>query len=159
MKVIFLDIDGVLNFDDTEARLPDGCLGIAEAPLKKLKKIVHETGARIVLSSSWRKFWAINDEIFDGIDKLNNEYLVKKLGRHGLHIMDKIGGQSSSTRYQDIKDYLACRSNISHYVVLDDEVFEGYMLIQDHLVITNHFMGLTDDDVELAIRILNGHEE
>lgn len=35
MKVIFLDVDGVLNFTGTEARAPGGCLGLASAPVKQ----------------------------------------------------------------------------------------------------------------------------
>ena len=47
-KVIFLDIDGVLNSNcSTEPT-------IAEDMVKRLAYIVDKTGAFIVLSSSWR---------------------------------------------------------------------------------------------------------
>ena len=47
MKLIFLDVDGVLNRDTTEQHFEDDCLGA-------LKYLVDKTGARIVLSSTWR---------------------------------------------------------------------------------------------------------
>ncbi len=46
-KVIFLDIDGVLNRDD-------GGVKIEEEFVKRLAHIVEETEAEIILSSSWR---------------------------------------------------------------------------------------------------------
>ena len=50
MKVIFLDVDGVLNSaqDGYSIRLK------TDSHLKLLQYIVKETGAKIVLSSSWR---------------------------------------------------------------------------------------------------------
>ena len=46
------------------------------------------------------------------------------------------------------------------YVILDDENFRDYQnrpAIQDHLVLTNYITGLSDDDVEKAIRILSNN--
>lgn len=59
MKVIFLDVDGVLNsdqyFDKTKNLDIQGIE--ADIDIKKielLKKAINETRARVVLSSSWR---------------------------------------------------------------------------------------------------------
>ena len=63
MRVIFLDVDGVLNSDDDfggkrrpnpYVRDDDGFLyaGICKSHVKSLKKIVEKTGAKIVLVSS-----------------------------------------------------------------------------------------------------------
>ena len=44
------------------------------------------------------------------------------------------------------------------YVILDDENFRDYQscpAIQDHLVLTDYMTGLSDDDVEKAIKILS----
>lgn len=63
MKVIFLDIDGVLNCQDTfikryEKKKITGYyeLEIDIDMVKRLAKIVEETNSLIVLSSSWRIF-------------------------------------------------------------------------------------------------------
>lgn len=56
MKVIFLDIDGVVclhkdkkNWDNDEEVFDEDCC-------KRLKEIVSATGCKLVLSSSWRLF-------------------------------------------------------------------------------------------------------
>lgn len=59
MKVIFLDIDGVLNSDAyMKKQLDNSSEGIKSeidpATLILLKKAVDTTGAKIILSSSWR---------------------------------------------------------------------------------------------------------
>lgn len=51
MKLLFLDVDGVLNHTDcdwTTSRTLD------LACVERVKRIVQETGAQIVLSSTWR---------------------------------------------------------------------------------------------------------
>lgn len=50
MKILFLDVDGVLNSHKTGGRY-----ALKRACLKRLEKIVKETGCDIVLSSTWRK--------------------------------------------------------------------------------------------------------
>ena len=66
-KVIFLDIDGVLNSVkyDRERRLQDG--NIDESRLLLLRAIVDVTGADIVLSASWRKHWHTDGKKADAI--------------------------------------------------------------------------------------------
>lgn len=59
MKVIFWDIDGVLNSDEYFDKIKDlNIQGIqSEVDIEKiklLKKAIDETGAKVVLSSSWR---------------------------------------------------------------------------------------------------------
>ena len=59
MKVIFLDVDGVLNSQQLFEKCEDDQLiSVDEDNIKNLKTIVDATGAKIVLSSSWRYGWA-----------------------------------------------------------------------------------------------------
>ena len=59
MKVIFLDVDGVLNSQQLFEKSEDAQLiSVDEENIKNLKKIVDATGAKIVLSSSWIYGWA-----------------------------------------------------------------------------------------------------
>jgi hypothetical protein len=61
MKVVFLDIDGVLNHGNSRSAplataaepLP---LPIAPECMARLNRLIAETGAKIVISSSWRLF-------------------------------------------------------------------------------------------------------
>lgn len=66
-KIIFLDIDGVLNTERQHDRCvnegitPVDGFGYAFDPIAvaNLKRIVEETGADIVISSSW-KLWGLD---------------------------------------------------------------------------------------------------
>lgn len=51
MKVLFLDIDGVLNAHDPH---PNGYCGLHPDKVARLDRIVAATGCRIVLASAWR---------------------------------------------------------------------------------------------------------
>lgn len=51
-RFIFLDIDGVIATPDT---LEDGMWGLTPEKQDLLGMIIEKTGAKIVLSSSWRK--------------------------------------------------------------------------------------------------------
>ena len=59
MKVIFLDIDGVLNSDEYVDKVKKSDIQGIERDIdiekvKLLKRAIDETGAKVVLSSSWR---------------------------------------------------------------------------------------------------------
>ena len=82
MKVIFLDVDGVLIHNESL----DGInLHIDEENVKTLKEIVDKTDAKIVLSSSWRK------EYNNDLPGKRNRYKVLEniLNRNGLEIYDR----------------------------------------------------------------------
>ena len=53
MKIIFLDIDGVLNCDKTPNPRKFPYI-VDKKLLARLKKLLDRTGAKVVLSSSWR---------------------------------------------------------------------------------------------------------
>lgn len=52
MKVIFLDVDGVLN--SNQRRLEIGGESLEEEKVKLLSMIIRRTGAVVVLHSGWR---------------------------------------------------------------------------------------------------------
>src|SRR5258707_9628164 len=60
MKIIFLDMDGVLNCYDTTDRIVfppwnQTFLGLDNDKVQLLSKLVQETGAKVIISSSWRE--------------------------------------------------------------------------------------------------------
>lgn len=114
MKVIFFNVDDVLNFPESDAIAPSGRKGIAESKLKEFKKLVTESGARIVLIGSWRKDWDFDDSkcTKDGI------YLNKKLDRKGLHILDKIDNEL--TDEEGVADWIRRHPNVTDSCVLQD---------------------------------------
>ena len=114
MKVIFFCVDDVLNFPESDAVAPSGKKGIAESSVKAFKKLVIESGARIVLTGSWRKDWDFDDAkcTEDG------KYLNKKLERRGLHILDKIKDDMSDE--EGCKDWITRHPNVTDSCVLKD---------------------------------------
>ena len=108
-KVIFLDIDGVLNSNRSTEPI------IAEDMVKRLAHIARKTGASIVLSSSWRYEYArhINSES-DYYDK-DVDRLIILLKKYGLEIADitplsYING--ANARPYEIRTWLAGRANV-----------------------------------------------
>ena len=58
MKILFLDVDGVLNCKpDYDARYPDmnSVLLINQLLVERLQQVLKDTGAQVVMSSTWRK--------------------------------------------------------------------------------------------------------
>ena len=79
-KYIFLDIDGVLNCNNTT----DDCFGmtgIEDRLVQKLSTIVKVTGAEIVLTSTWRDYW---EPLEKGKQDAEGVYLDCKLEKYGL---------------------------------------------------------------------------
>ena len=164
MKVIFLDIDGVLNYRTCKARCPNykSIIGIEDSRVERLAKIVKATNAELVLTSTWKLNWLREDDE-QGI------YLDRQLAKYGLHIID-FTEDDGWNRWSGIKDYLDRFSKcIKSYVILDDEIFQDYIMyngltkmlrpeVEEHLVKTSFYSpdgGLQEEDVQKAIDILN----
>lgn len=131
MKVIFLDIDGVLNSDTyMEKQLDNSSEGIESeidpATLILLKKAVDTTGAKIILSSSWRIMRKYNE-------------LEKFLMKFGISLSGKTP-YVDGKRELEIKQYLSENKNIEQYLILDDEIFESF---DEELV--NHLILIKSD--------------
>lgn len=148
MKVIFLDVDGVLNNRFTRARSPQGFIGIMDSKVKLVAKIADETDAIIVLSTDWR---LMDDDDPDYI------YLKKKLDKQGLCAFDKTPDINRFERGREIAAWLDAHENVEQYVVLDDIVFHdfNYYDLHHNCVITDPDDGITQTEVEEAIKILN----
>lgn len=145
MKVIFLDIDGVLNNDRTATRSPDGYIGISYSLLKRLSKIVKATDASVVLTSTWKDLSSPQD----------TAYMMRRFRVYSIIPIGKTK-DIKDQRGKGIKDYLE-EHPCDEYVILDDFSFDFYeQNLMEHVVLTNPIIGLTEKNVEKAIEILNG---
>ena len=149
-KLIFLDVDGVLNNAETKARTPSGFTGIMDSKVELLKKIVDETAAKIVLSSDWRLM---------EIDNPDYIYLNKKLSKYNLNIYSKTPDINWRDRGDEIATWLDVYG-ADAWVAIDDifMLFETLPseVFDNHVIITDEKYGLRDLDVKRAIEILNG---
>lgn len=157
MKVIFLDIDGVLNsevFWTTQkqhirkqlaleaGRTKDEASALANIDpegVARILKIVKETGAEIVVSSTWRYDDCLNYKLrFMGIP---HTYGITPWSR-------------DRHRGSEIKEWLDEHPEVTNYVIIDDD---NDMLDEQepHFVQTSWYDGINDYNVEKAIEILN----
>ena len=144
-KCIFLDIDGVLNNSRTKTSIL-GYTGISNSLIKRLAKIVKETGADIILTSTWKEFWMEDDNEF-------YPYMAKKFRQAGLRIVGKTNGPHERRGYVAVN--YAKRHGYDKYIFLDDETFDYDELgLTDVLVLTDSDEGLTNKDAERAIELL-----
>lgn len=146
-KVIFLDIDGVLN---SEAYYRNKTAGAIDPEcMRRLNNIIKETKAKIVISSSWKLsmssvYAEFKDAGFNGeiIDATPN------------YIFDE--WRQDKSRGAEIEEWLS-KNKVDKYIIIDDR--GDFTEEQRQFFIqTDCAIGLTDDDAELAINILNQYE-
>ena len=151
MKLIFLDIDGVLNCRNLPISYKDQ---IDDNMAERLKMIVSGFDAQIILISFWRLFFNQNMTS----DNAAGQYIIDKLAEHGMHLSGMIDMWGIS-RGRGIRKYLE-EHECDGWVVLDDYNGSDYKKykIRPHLVKTSYGNngGLKEEHVEKAINILNG---
>lgn len=172
MKVIFLDIDGVLNDRQTfQSRYEhhqstgEWLLAIDETMVGRLANIVRKTSAEIVLSSSWRTGFS-----YDTCEPLGEQAqgLVDILNKYGLSIYSRTG--RGKDRTDEIEEWLRNHKDINSFVILDDDSYDlqkfiGKELVKTSFTASNEMVkdmsdctGLQDEHVIKAINILNKNE-
>lgn len=159
MKVIFLDIDGVVNFTYSRSRC-QGYTGIDDDKLERLKQIVDATESKIVLSSTWRLGYNKDGHHL----KAFGDYLKKKFKKHQLEVYDVTPDfdKHGWLRGEEILDWLVRHPDVDRYLILDDEEYDFYQIgheITDFWIQTDYYSrqgGLQQEHVEQAIKILNG---
>jgi hypothetical protein len=177
MKIVFLDVDGVLTAsrclfedyeeDDTTLCFPrDLSLSLSDHPgigplfpleismMQNLKSIIEETDAHIVISSTWRE------------NEIMTEYLIKALESQGIPSGRVIGktpflgcleGRGAEIRLWLNENYC------SSFVILDDDHMWSFQKhsLNDRVVQTIlrgedwDKEGLTREQCERAISILS----
>ena len=150
-KYIFLDMDGVITSLEYQYKIDPKCV-------ENLEKILDRTGAKLIITSSWRKS--------------TTEETVEYFKKEGFPLTQFIEGVTIRG-YKYVKDNLCIprgieidyflKTNIEfgkilgkdyQYVILDDD---SDMLLKqkDHFIHTDTYKGLTVEDAENAIKILN----
>ena len=161
-KVIFLNIDGVLNPKWWERKIPADRFGCAFDPktVSCLATIIKETNAEIVVSSSWKLM---------GLQTLQDMWKERKLPGNIIDITpnymsDELllnAGMSDSDidildiRGIEIKGWLVLHgADVSNYVIIDD-MDDILSEQQSHFVQTDPEFGITNDDVKKVVHLLN----
>lgn len=186
MKIIFLDIDGVLNgYNKWTYRIINiskvlhiptkiirntlRIFEVKEKYVKRLSKIVKNTGAKIVMSSSWRHgYWNTPYE-----EKYRDQKrLHDLLDKYSLEVIDITPSSKNGKREDEINQWLReTKFAIDSFVILDDESYDLQSFIGKELVKTSKVIdgdmikglpyedtGLKRSHVKQAIKILNRRE-
>jgi hypothetical protein len=119
MKIIFLDIDGVLNVY-CEGRDQFGCTFHSNF-VDNLRNIIEQTGAKIVISSTWRsdgletmqEMWKFRNYPGEVIDITPLSFELINLGLFEYY--DQI------ERGHEIEMWLKVHPEVSNYVIIDDD--------------------------------------
>ena len=159
MKVLFLDFDGVLNsfpYLKENGHAAWQCIGeagaIDPAAVERLNRIVERTGAKVVVSSSWRH----------GRDEMHLWQLLRKRGFRGVVIgktpdfvpnKQPLSKRACGGRGDEIRHWLDnTPAGVTRFVVLDDD--NDMDAVRDFFVRTSMDTGLTDEHVEMAVGML-----
>lgn len=142
MKVIFLDVDGVMN-GARNWPVTAGRTWIDPEAVKRLNQITTITGAVIVVTSTWRTEWDVRK-------LLVNAGVTGQIVGETAHLLDQPRGD-------EIDAWLTWRANASRtagdgvesFVILDDDADMGDL--SSHLVKTKWAVGLEDEHVVAAI--------
>ena len=138
-KVIFLDFDGVISTPAVHFQ------GFDPECIERLKRIIDETNAFIVITLTWRKLHSLI-ELKDMLHQVG-------ISRRVLGVTD-ITDDRRDDQIQRWLDMTHPRNvQVKNIVVIDDDTKD--LTAFEHVLVTpDGFKGLQDEDVEQAIRIL-----
>ena len=173
-KIIFLDFDGVLNstpFLEREGwfegpltqrehkfRCEHASSNVDVSDLRMidrtkvilLNQIIEKTGAKVVISSSWR----LGRNVDDLIDALEYHGFVGEVTSMTPELCGAIRGEEIS---EWMYDAMLLPGEDITFVILDDDDDMG--TLRGNLVKTSMKYGLTPYDVERAIMMLNKNDD
>lgn len=117
MKIIFLDIDGVLN---------DIRVKFKEESVNVVKELIKIYNAKVVMITSWQLNGTIN----------RRKYIANRLEEQGIYDVDFIEPNFEGSflnidvpdRVLGIIDYLK-NNEVSSYVIIDDDYHNDYKLL------------------------------
>jgi hypothetical protein len=146
-----MDIDGPLNGHVSTA---SGYCGICPVRAARLNRILEATDAQLVISSAWRYLVHKGAMTLDGFEHLLCTHGVKAHGRiFSLTCTDESVPERGDQIAKFIGEYdTGC---FRAYLVIDD-LDLGISRCGHPFIQVDGTIGLTDEHVETAIRMLNG---
>ena len=158
MKIIFLDVDGVLNNTSTQETFEEYYF-VEDEKVELLKQLVTRTNAKLVLSSTWREGWYARERIENPSKSFKSairvfEALEKKLSEYDLEFLSYT--EDFGSRGEEIDLWLKNwkGEQVENFIILDDMYPEDLKLYTERLVQTSESLGLTQEDIEKAINML-----
>lgn len=150
---VFLDVDGVLNCSSTKEITPNGFTGVEDKKIALLAALVHETEARIVLTSTWKDKDLWLRELHPGADLA---YLLSRLSDHGVEVEAYAG---DGDRGRAVREWLD--SHRGRAVIFDDHWVHCFKAagVSRYVVQTSERTGLQPKHIRRARQILEMQKE
>ena len=172
MNIIFLDVDGELTYSDYEN---EETANIDIEKVKYIKEICDKTGAKVVISSSWRGSDSYTPKIYYVLIDILTSNGIEVLGdtpHLPTEFEGNVSNSISSTTLEELPDlkikYGTGRAaeiqkwisehDVDNFVILDDEDWDWFDYGYDTHWIQPTWSGdggLKREHVEMAIEILN----
>ncbi len=172
LRLLFLDVDGVLNDENTITLARDQCKQRTahdrEAHMRdmidlkyveRLNTLVERARATIVVSSSWRYLFVDMEELRDFFKSIGIDP-KKILGRTPRGFPGQKFSEYSLRGFeiQHFINKMTPVRDVSSIVILDDN--SDMVHLKHRLIQTNGFrqgllVGLTDEDVEKAVKLFD----
>jgi hypothetical protein len=137
LKVIFLDIDGVLiRYESLISENPTP----SPECIENLNRIINGTDAAIVISSSWKEL---------GLDKV-----TAYLREWGViaDVIDVTPSDLTIKRGQEIQLWLDANPGLESFLIIDD--LDDMGDLSSNFILINDEVGLTREDADKAILLL-----
>jgi hypothetical protein len=143
MRIIFLDFDGVLNTPTYLDEVGYDCsiaaaVQIDTRAIDELNRLVALTGAKVVVSSTWRMYYSV-----EGLQQL-----LESRGFRG----EVVGKTPELWCYRgaEIQEWLYEHLEVEQFVILDDD--NDMEKLARKMVQTDPEKGLTEADVDEAVK-------
>ncbi len=143
MKLVFCDIDGVLNSEIGTAG--SGVWGIGEEKRCLLQGLLEWAGAELVITSKARFAESIYEE------------RLKTIENSGIKIRDAFRGKtlSSNPKAIEVLAYLQNKcKDVDNVLILDDNDHDFSEYFKHNFILVSTKTGLTINDVEKGVTIL-----
>lgn len=165
-KLIFIDIDGVMNNinDGTSYFLYDPLnYGLSKANIDALKHLLNSTSAKLVISSSWRNHdFDYSYSYYGLLFKSPLKKFIEEIGQSNFYHQDSVPHMKGFQKYFDILGFFYKNDldvNETSFVVLDDQVNQQLDKFGDNFFLVNSKTGLTKELADSIIVYLNKDEE
>lgn len=147
MKVVFLDFDGVMTKPQNILSTKHEGLEFDKEAVKKVKHLLDSTGAKIVVSSSWR----------EGKKDADMVKILKVYGLDSYYL-----GKLPDTYFDEFPDkeldfitYVGNNPEISDFVIIDDFIIFEYQAKQIATELREGLMAIPDKVINQHITRLN----
>lgn len=148
-KILFLDVDGVLNNHGTfEAQIESM---LCSKTIARLDLVLDATGAKVVLSSAWRNVPRL-EEFLRAAGVFRCAHPDMRTPHHGR-------GQSTRSyigRGAEIADWLSYHPDVERFAIVDDDD-DMLPWQKPYFVKTSFDTGMTDDHAVRLTELLGGY--